>query len=187
MATVALWKTDGWTRRTQQQPRPRRLLRPKTSGVVAAGVAGDGYGAVVAVVGAAVAAGGYGALRQRPRRKCPPDCAAVDGAAAVDGDAAAAGVAAVGADGAATTIRPTWTMTSRHRRRHAAANDGACGAHDRGRCRGDYRCYGCSGGRECGDGATANGVCCAAAVVGAVGADGACCHQIPSQPPRTTT
>lgn len=189
VATVALWKTDGWTQQTRPQLRPRRPLLLKTLDVVANGVAGDGCGAAVVVAGvaAAVAADDCGERQQRLQRKCLLDYVAVDDVVAVDGGAAAAGAVVAGVGVAATTSRPTWTTTSRHRHRRAVVNDGACGARDRNHCRGDFRCYDYFGGHEYGGDAITNGVCYAAAVVDAVGADDAYYHRNPSQPPWTTT
>lgn len=78
--------------------------------------------------------------------------------------------------------------TNRHRRHHVAVDDDACGAHVRGRYRGD--CHYCDyfDDHVCGGGEATNGVYHVVAVaVDVADVDGACHYQILSQLPRPTT
>lgn len=127
-------------------------------------------------------------MRQpQPQRKYPQGCAAADGVAVAGGEAAAVGVVVADVGGVATMTQPTWTMMSHRHHHRVVVSDGACGARDRGRCHGDYRCCGYFGDRAYDGDAEVNGVFRVAVAVGVVGVDGACHHRIPSLPRRLMT
>lgn len=183
--TVALWKTDGWTRRIRLRLRRRRPLPTISNGATV--IVGGGCDGVAAGVGVVVA----GDARPPPLRCiCPPGCVV----AAVVAAGAGGFVARDVADGvAAITIRPTWTTSRRRRPRYrrprcSAVNDGACdAASDRDRRLDDFRCCDphCSDGRACGGGVTTSDV--SRVVVARHAVDGACRRRNPNPRRRPTT